>query len=115
MENSNKKCSYQEHTEINANYFCQNCKVFMCKKCENFHTKLLKGHNVNNLEKDNEEIFSIYCKEEYHSETLDFYCNDHNQLCCTSCICKIKSKKYGKHGNCNISLIEDIKDEKKKN
>ena len=67
----------------------------MCNKCENFHTKLLKDHHIYNLEKNNNEIFSIYCKEKGHLEILDFYCKNHNKLCCTSCICKIKGKKYG--------------------
>ena len=85
----------------------------MCNKCENFHTKLLKDHHIYGLEKNNNEIFSIYCKEKGHLEILDFYFKNHNKLCCTSCICKIKGKKYGQHTNCNVSLIEEIKDEKK--
>ena len=113
MEQQNKKCSYQEHNDINANYFCQECKVYMCNKCENFHTKLVKVHHIYNLEKDKDEIFSIFCKEKEHLEILDFYWKNHNQLCCTSCICKIKGKKYGQHAKCNITFIEEIKDEKK--
>ena len=31
MENQSKKCSYKEHEEINANVYCGECKVFMCK------------------------------------------------------------------------------------
>ena len=73
MEQQNKKCSYQEHNDINANYFCQECKVYMCNKCENFHTKLVKVHHIYNLEKDKDEIFSIFCKEKEHLEILDFY------------------------------------------
>ena len=38
---------------------------------------------------------------------------DHNQLCCASCITKIKGKGYGQHTDCNICFIEDIKEEKK--
>ena len=31
MDDQKKKCSYQEHKEINAIYYCQECKVYMCK------------------------------------------------------------------------------------
>ena len=78
-----------------------------------FPFKISKIHHIYNLEKNKDEFFSIYCKENDHLEILDFFCKNHNQLCCTSCICKIKGKKYGQHSNCNISLIEEIKDEKK--
>ena len=95
-------------------FFCQDCKVYMCNKCESFHSKLLKNHYIYKLEEKNKnDIFSVYCKEKDHLEILDFFCKEHNQLCCTSCICKIKCKKYGQHANCNICVIEDIKDEKK--
>ena len=113
MKKKEKKCFFQEHNEIDANFFCQECKAYMCNKCENFHSKLVKIHHIYNLEKNKDEFFSIYCKENDHLEILDFFCKNHNKLCCTSCICKIKGKKYGQHSNCNISLIEEIKDEKK--
>ena len=42
-----------------------------------------------------------------------FFCKNHNQLCCTACITKIKGKEYGQHTDCDICIIEDIKNEKK--
>ena len=36
MNNIIKKCSCVEHEEINAISYCFECKVNMCKKCENF-------------------------------------------------------------------------------
>ena len=35
-----KKCSSIEHENINDVCYCLECKVYMCKKCENFHSKL---------------------------------------------------------------------------
>ena len=38
----------------------------------------------------------------------------HNQLCCSSCLCKIKKKGNGQHADCDACVIEDIKEEKEK-
>ena len=35
MDNKNKKCSLVEHNENDAICFCQECKIYMCNKCEN--------------------------------------------------------------------------------
>ena len=50
MENK-QKCSSIEHKEIDAIFYCNECKVYMCNKCENFHSKLLKSHNAYKIEK----------------------------------------------------------------
>ena len=106
------KCSSEEHKEINAISFCPECKIYMCNKCENLHSILHKNHCTNNLNKD-EEIFTGICKEPNHPMKLEFYCKDHNQLCCVACICKIKAKGYGAHKDCNVYELEKINDEKK--
>ena len=68
MEKQNKKCSLKEHEDINAIYYCPECKIYMCNKYENIHSKLLKFHNLNSLDKDTNDNFSIYCKEEKHND-----------------------------------------------
>ena len=45
---------------------------------------------------------------------MKYYCKNHNILCCSECIVKIKEKGFGKHINCNVCYIEDILEEKKK-
>ena len=52
------------------------------------------------------------CKEINHQNKLDYYCNNHNMLCCAACIAKIEGKGNGQHSNCNICYIENIKEEK---
>ena len=49
------------------------------------------------------------------SNIIDYFCKDHNELCCAKCIAKIRSKGNGQHTNCNVCNIEDIIDEKKNN
>ena len=107
------KCFSEEHKEINAISFCPECKIYMCNKCENLHSSLFKKHLLNKLNKS-EEIFNGICREENHQKQLEFFCKDHNLLCCGLCLCKIKAKGYGAHKDCNVSEIEKIKDEKKK-
>ena len=108
-----KKCSSQKHKEITAISYCENCKVYMCNKCENFHSDLFINHTLHKINKDNTEILSIYCEEKDHFDKLKYYCKDHNKLCCTFCLCKIKDEKNGQHTNCNVCYIKDIKEEKK--
>ena len=64
---------------------------------------------------DNQDIFTGYCKEKNHLEILKFFCKTHNILCCASCLCKIKNNKYGQHSNCDVCILNDIKEEKKIN
>ena len=49
-----------------------------------------------------------------HSLKLDYFCINHNQLCCPACIAKIKYKGFGKHKDCNVCSIKKIKKKKKK-
>ena len=90
------KCSSEEHKDINAIIFCPECKIYMCNKCEKHHSPLFKNHQPYKLKKD-EEIFTGFCQEPNHPNKLEFYCKDHNQLCCATCLCKISEKGYGTH------------------
>ena len=112
MENS-RKCSSKDHEEINANFYCQECRVYMCNKCEQFHSKLLQKHHTYNLDKEDiNEMFNGFCQEENHLEILEYFCKNHNKLCCASCIARIKGKGKGEHTDCDIYFIENIKEEK---
>ena len=110
--NQDKKCNSEGHEEINASFFCPICKIYICKKCEALHKKLLKGHKLYNIEQNVNEIFTGFCKNNNHLEKLEYFCKNHNELCCSSCIVKIKTDGKGQHANCDICLIENIKDQK---
>ena len=90
MENKSEKCSSKKHEEINAICYCQECKIYMCNKCENFHSELFQNHHQYKLEKDMNVIFTGFCKEKDHFDKLEFFCKNHNILCCAACISKIK-------------------------
>ncbi len=115
MESPKIKCSLLDHKDSEAIIYCQECKIYMCKKCQNTHSGLCLKHHTYKLENGIKNIFTGFCEEENHFDKLEFYCKTHNKLCCTACICKIKRKGKGQHTDCDICIIEDIKNEKEKN
>ena len=77
------------------------------------HTEYLETHHLINLDKSNQEIFSGLCQEVGHKDKLEYYCKNHNKLCCSACISKIKENGKGEHHDCEICSIKEIKEEKK--
>ena len=114
-ENEYKKCSNDKHKDIEAFLYCQECKIYMCNKCDKIHSELCTNHHQYKLGKDINDIFTGLCKEKNHSLKLDYFCENHNTLCCAACLCKIKGKGYGKHNKCNVFFNKRIKDKKKNN
>ena len=108
-----KKCSQKKHADINAISYCQECNKYMCNKCENMHNELFEDHHIYKLNENINEIFTGICKELNHKNELEFYCKNHNKLCCSYCISNIKEKGFGQHSECNVCLIDKIKEEKK--
>lgn len=104
-----EKCSLKKHEEIDAISFCEDCNKNMCQKCHYHHLELFENHYLRLLNK-----FTGICQEENHSDSLDYFCKDHNKLCCASCISKTQSKGNGLHKDCNYCKIEEIKEEKSK-
>ena len=113
MKQETIKCSFKDHTKINAIIYCQDCKIYMCNKCEDFHSKLLKNHHTYNLKNNINSIFMGICKEKNHLNSLKYFCQNHNQLCCAACVSIIKDKDNGQHSECDVYPIEEIVNEKK--
>ena len=113
MNNQKKTCSFQGHENIPSNIYCISCNVYMCQKCESFHSKLLPGHKIYNIDKTNlDDINQEICNQEKHNLEFQYFCKNHNILCCAKCITKIKNKENGLHKDCDIYTIEEIKEEK---
>ena len=113
MEKINEKCSFIDHNQIDACCYCQECRIYMCNKCSTHHKGLCQNHQQLNLNNDLNNIYIDICKEENHHLKLEYYCKNHNILCCDSCITKLKKKGKGQHKDCEVSFLEDIKEEKK--
>ena len=109
-----QKCSFEDHKNIDAIKYCPQCNIYLCNKCENLHSGLCKNHHIFPLEKDIDELFTGYCKEKNHPNILNYFCKDHNDLCCANCVAKIKTRENGKHFDCNVCDINDICDEKRR-
>ena len=108
-----KKCSLIDHKDIDSICFCYECKIYMCKECEKYHSKIFKNHQQFKSEnnKDISEIFIGLCKEKNHLDILEYFCKTHNKLCCAKCITKIKTKEIGQHTDCDLCLIKDIEND----
>ena len=114
MENYNQlKCSFKKHEQINAKVFCQECCIYMCNKCQNHHCELFDFHHIYNLDKDINDLFTGFCKEKQHNKELNYYCKNHNVLCCAVCLCKIEDNGYGLHKNCEVCTLKEINEEKR--
>ena len=110
MENQKKKCSLKENSEINVNIYCKKCEKFMCNECEIKHSNQFNDHNDYIINEGLDEIFNVYCQEEKHQcFKLEYFCKNHNKLCCAACLAKIKGKGVVQHVDCNVCYIEDIK------
>ena len=109
-----KKCSSKKHEKFDAILYCQTCNLYLCNKCTNTHSDWFQNHELYDLNKGKEDIFTGYCQEKSHPYILEYFCKTHNKLCCAACISKIKNKGNGKHSNCDVFDIEKIKEEKKK-
>ena len=114
MENKRTKCSFKEHKGIDAIVFCQECRINMCNKCSLYHKGLLENHNLINMINENiSNVFTGFCQELNHPNKLNYFCKDHNKLCCANCITKIKEEGDGQHKDCNVCSIKNISEEKK--
>ena len=61
MELQNYKCSC--HKEIDANKYCRECNRYSCNKCGKLHSELMKDHQIFQLDKNFNELFTGFCKE----------------------------------------------------
>ena len=113
MENKKYKCSFKEHIELDANYYCPKCNIYICNKCVKYHSNLFTDHNLFTLDKDIKKEFTGFCKIKDHQNELDYFCKNHNILCCAKCITKVKGKGSSQHSDCNVCNYEDIINEKK--
>ena len=115
MEKRKKKCYFKDHKEVDSISYCQECKIYMCNKCINIHKGFFENHHQYILDKEINEIFTGICSEQNHYQRLEYFCKNHNQLCCAACIAKIKGEGNGQHTDCNVCFIKEIKKEKENN
>ena len=64
-----KKCSFEDHKEIDAIIYCPKCQIYLCNKCEKTHSSLFKNHILYQLS-NTEDIFTGYCQEKNNPNKL---------------------------------------------
>ncbi|XP_053404873.1 uncharacterized protein LOC128558729 [Mercenaria mercenaria] len=83
-------CSSKNKQTV-ADVFCSTCDEFQCTECSNVHNThaFLRNHKLVNAKevKTKPAHFDMkgldQCDE--HQEVLKFFCEDENQLCCSTC------------------------------
>ncbi|XP_052236642.1 uncharacterized protein LOC127848303 [Dreissena polymorpha] len=86
-------CSTCEDEKLDemADYYCESCVKFYCRKCILMHGQLFKKHSPHgrgDMKKwpvaKKVEDFLLKC-DVHTEENLNMFCEDHCQLCCTNC------------------------------
>ena len=112
-EKTGNNCSLKKHEEKEAKIYCVECNINMCNVCEKLHSELFTNHHIYNIKSNDNNIFTGYCQERKHNNKLEYYCHDHNMLCCAACLCKIRGIGNGKHNKCRVCYMPKIKEIKK--
>ncbi|XP_053389325.1 uncharacterized protein LOC128552316 [Mercenaria mercenaria] len=74
-----------------ADVFCSICDEFQCMDCSNIHKTyaFMKNHKLVNAKDIKEKPVSFDMKGldqcDQHHKDLEFFCEDENQLCCSTC------------------------------
>ena len=70
-----QKCSNSSHKENIAISFCQECKIYMCNKCDKLHSEFIENHHQFKLEKEKsvDEIFTGLCKQNIFAKFIMYY------------------------------------------
>ncbi|XP_053389259.1 protein wech-like [Mercenaria mercenaria] len=83
-------CS-QKDLQTTADVFCSDCDEFQCNECKKAHTvyTFMKNHKLVNASEVKSKPSSFDMKGidicEQHGKLLEFFCEDENQLCCSTC------------------------------
>ncbi|XP_052222862.1 uncharacterized protein LOC127838862 isoform X2 [Dreissena polymorpha] len=102
-----KSCTEQNLQE-SANIYCETCVQFYCKKCAIHHSEMSSKHTTHgrgDIKKwpVSTKVVDFLRKCELHDDkTLQQFCDDHSQLCCSDCFLSL-------HSQCNkVTPISEL-------
>jgi len=110
MENGEIKCSLEKHSNKAAKVFCQDCKILMCEECNEAHLDICKIHHYQQIGKSSNDK----CKDAQNIKEIIFFCKTHDRLCNTKCNAHPKNGINGQKFDCEIFLLNNIEEEKRK-
>ena len=93
---SNKLCDPCNRTSksTSAVKYCSDCEEFLCSDCLIYHGKLKASlsHHVVDANVTDDQSFVVNKECPTHKDmTLDFFCTNHDSICCKSCIASMHS------------------------
>ena len=105
-----KPCDKRKQNTV-AQLYCITCQEYQCVECSKVHEiyDFLKGHELIDAKLANPSKPGVdmngldMCKD--HSKSFEFFCVDHQSLCCTYCVCTC-------HRRCNE--VNELSSEAKK-
>ncbi|XP_052253210.1 E3 ubiquitin-protein ligase TRIM33-like [Dreissena polymorpha] len=81
----------EKKLEESADYYCESCVKFFCRKCIDLHSQLFTQHSHHgrgDMKKwpvaKKMEDFLLKC-DVHKEENNEMFCEDHSQLCCNKC------------------------------
>ena len=96
MNTNSKKFDSKKHEKINAISYCRDCRLYICNKCQIIHEESY-NHCLINISNDKDDVFTGICHEVNHPNNLEYFCKNHNKLCCAACIVKLPKEGNGQH------------------
>ncbi|KAH3851931.1 hypothetical protein DPMN_094418 [Dreissena polymorpha] len=80
-----------KNTKTEATAYCKKCDSCFCDQCVNLHSQLFQNHATYGREEMEKWPVAMATQEflencEVHKgKKLKFFCEDHSQLCCSTC------------------------------
>ncbi|KAH3702470.1 uncharacterized protein LOC127861184 [Dreissena polymorpha] len=98
----------EEQLEESADYYCDSCVKFFCRKCIHKHCNLFTKHSPHGRSDMKKwpvvkkvEDFLLKC-DVHKEENLASFCKDHSKLCCNTCA-------FHNHRQCKmVMLLTDL-------
>ncbi|XP_052255544.1 uncharacterized protein LOC127861182 [Dreissena polymorpha] len=91
-----------------ADYYCESCVKFYCRKCIQLHSQLFKKHSPHGRSDMKKwpvvkKVENFLLKCDFHKEeNLANFCEDHSKLCCNTCA-------FHDHRQCKmVMLLSDL-------
>ncbi|KAH3696306.1 uncharacterized protein LOC127861527 isoform X3 [Dreissena polymorpha] len=82
----------EDYVSTEADFYCEICLKFYCCKCIHLHSQLFKRHSASGREEmckwpvGKGMLDFIEKCEDHQDEKLKVFCEDHRQLCCSTCV-----------------------------
>jgi hypothetical protein len=105
-------CCLENNKTVHAEKYCSECEEKLCAECTESHRlfKAVKSHHVIDLSSIGARILpTSKIKCEIHTDIqIDYFCSQHNAVCCRACI-------SDSHSSCKAVIPLDFASEEVKN